>query len=210
MKSIILRTGQTLAVAAVVVVATTVTAAAQVEIARQQSLIATVPSGAWCAPNVPVTINAPERSSFRDGDWAFREIGGTIRRTMDDVCPVATHLNIIGRVDGREVYNGRLGPDTGDRIVGSYVDGSGTGSGTVTSAPSTSQPATSSSSASYRDQVREAQTLLNRLGYNAGPTDGLMGPRTRSAVRSFQRAHDLSVTGEVNQDLISALISAEG
>ncbi|WP_366657361.1 peptidoglycan-binding domain-containing protein [Fodinicurvata sp. EGI_FJ10296] len=206
MKSTILRTGQSLAAAAVVVVATTVTAAAQVEIARQQSLVATVPSGAWCAPNVPVTINAPNRSSFRDGDWAFREIGGTIRRTMDEVCPVATHLNIIGRVDGTEVYNGRLGPDTGDRIVGSYVDGSGT----VRSSPATTQPATSSPSPSYRDQVREAQTLLNRLGYNAGPADGLMGPRTRSAVRSFQRAHDLSVTGEVNQDLISALISAEG
>lgn len=205
MKPILIKAGQAMAGATLLLGAMTATAAAQVEVARQQSLVATVPSGAWCAPNVPVTINAPNRASFRDGDWAFREIGGTIRRTMDEVCPVATHLNIIGRVDGREVYNGRLGPDTGDRIEGSYVDGSES----VTSTGSSSQPATTSAPAG-RERVREAQRLLNRLGYNAGTVDGLMGPRTRSAVRSFQQSNDLPVTGEVSQDLISALISAEG
>jgi hypothetical protein len=206
MRSAIIRSSLAAVAIGLFAAATMAPAQAQVEIARQQNLVATVPSGTWCAPNAPVTIHAPSRTSFREGDWALREIGGTIRRTMENVCPIATHVNIIGRVDGAEVFNGRLGPDTGNRIVGSYVDGSGT---TVTS-PSVSQPATGTTQMTDRDRVRRAQGMLNQLGYSAGPVDGIIGPRTREAVRSFQRAHGLPVDGRVTQDLISALISAQG
>ncbi|MDX2275299.1 MAG: lytic murein transglycosylase [Hyphomonadaceae bacterium] len=37
-----------------------------------------------------------------------------------------------------------------------------------------------------RDQTLELQTLLNGLGFDAGPADGLFGSNTRRAVRAFQ------------------------
>jgi hypothetical protein len=42
-------------------------------------------------------------------------------------------------------------------------------------------------------RVRELQRRLNRLGYEAGPVDGLFGPRTERATRRFQARHGLRV-----------------
>jgi len=55
----------------------------------------------------------------------------------------------------------------------------------------------------------ETQDRLNRLGYDAGPVDGMMGPRTRSAVEAFQRDHGLPVTGRVTEALVTSLQRAE-
>ncbi len=41
-------------------------------------------------------------------------------------------------------------------------------------------------SLSLSDEVTaEAQRLLNELGYNAGPVDGLIGSKTESAIEEF-------------------------
>ena len=41
-------------------------------------------------------------------------------------------------------------------------------------------------SVSLSDEVTaEAQRLLNELGYNAGPVDGLIGSKTQSALEEF-------------------------
>ena len=41
-------------------------------------------------------------------------------------------------------------------------------------------------SSSLSDEVTaEAQRLLNELGYNAGPVDGLIGGKTKSALKEF-------------------------
>jgi membrane-bound lytic murein transglycosylase B len=46
-----------------------------------------------------------------------------------------------------------------------------------------------------RDEVLELQTLLNGLGYDAGPNDGLFGSSTRRAVRAFQAAQGAPADG---------------
>ncbi|WP_026987977.1 peptidoglycan-binding domain-containing protein [Fodinicurvata fenggangensis] len=51
--------------------------------------------------------------------------------------------------------------------------------------------------------VREVQTQLNRLGYEAGPEDGLMGSRTRSAIRAYQEDEGLLVTGQPSRSLLN-------
>lgn len=51
--------------------------------------------------------------------------------------------------------------------------------------------------------VREVQTQLNRLGYEAGPEDGLMGSRTRSAIRDYQEDEGLLVTGQPSRSLLN-------
>jgi peptidoglycan hydrolase-like protein with peptidoglycan-binding domain len=55
--------------------------------------------------------------------------------------------------------------------------------------------------------VRDVQHRLNQLGYNAGPEDGVMGPATRTALMSFQRAEGLPATGRVNRKTVEALRS---
>jgi TPR repeat protein len=50
--------------------------------------------------------------------------------------------------------------------------------------------------------IMEAQRLLRQRGYDTGPADGVAGPRTLNAVRSFQRSAGLPATGEVDEKLI--------
>jgi peptidoglycan hydrolase-like protein with peptidoglycan-binding domain len=55
------------------------------------------------------------------------------------------------------------------------------------------------------DAVKQLQQSLNDRGYDAGPVDGLVGPRTESALREFQQAQGLDASGEINADTLSAL-----
>jgi hypothetical protein len=55
------------------------------------------------------------------------------------------------------------------------------------------------------DQVREAQRALNDRGYSAGTVDGIMGPHTEQALRQFQQAQGLGVTGTLDAQTMSAL-----
>jgi peptidoglycan hydrolase-like protein with peptidoglycan-binding domain len=59
--------------------------------------------------------------------------------------------------------------------------------------------------------VREVQRLLHRIGYRAGPVDGLYGPLTRSAVQWFQIKHGLRPTGKVGAvELAMLRLRADG
>ncbi len=55
--------------------------------------------------------------------------------------------------------------------------------------------------------IREAQDKLNYLGFDTGTPDGQMGPRTRSAIRAFQRSLGLPETGQVDSRLMDELKS---
>ncbi|WIY52486.1 lytic murein transglycosylase [Devosia sp. YIM 151766] len=54
-------------------------------------------------------------------------------------------------------------------------------------------------------QRAEAQTLLNRAGYDAGSPDGVVGPRTRAAVMSYQQRAGLPADGYVSGLLLERL-----
>ena len=49
--------------------------------------------------------------------------------------------------------------------------------------------------------VAAVQRGLNDLGYSAGPVDGLMGSKTRSAIRAYQIDKGLPVSGEPSRSL---------
>jgi localization factor PodJL len=53
--------------------------------------------------------------------------------------------------------------------------------------------------------VKKIQTLLAEQGYDPGPADGFEGPKTRDAVRAFQRTLGMSETGQISADLADAL-----
>jgi hypothetical protein len=59
----------------------------------------------------------------------------------------------------------------------------------------------------YRDRglCRNVQVRLHRYGYYPGPIDGVIGPRSRHAIRCYQRRHGLRVTGTVTRGLLISL-----
>jgi hypothetical protein len=59
-----------------------------------------------------------------------------------------------------------------------------------------------------RGEMREAQTLLKAAGYDPGPADGLIGPKTRTAIASFGEAHGVELTPEPQLKLLEALRAA--
>ena len=54
-------------------------------------------------------------------------------------------------------------------------------------------------------EVKSAQKALKAKGYDAGATDGAMGPRTRAALRNFQKAEGLRTTGQLDAETRSKL-----
>ena len=58
--------------------------------------------------------------------------------------------------------------------------------------------------------VKSAQKMLSSLGYQVGTPDGAMGPNTRNAIISFERANGMPQTGRVNAALIERLQLAVG
>jgi membrane-bound lytic murein transglycosylase B len=61
-----------------------------------------------------------------------------------------------------------------------------------------------------RSGIRELQRLLNRLGYGAGRADGLIGARTRDAIRAFERAQDMEVRGRATDIVLERARAAAG
>lgn len=55
------------------------------------------------------------------------------------------------------------------------------------------------------DQIKEAQEGLRRAKVYSGPVNGVLGPSTRRAIRSFQKAHQMKETGALSDSLITAL-----
>ena len=49
--------------------------------------------------------------------------------------------------------------------------------------------------------IANLQRNLRRLGYEPGPIDGILGAKTRAAIRAFQTDHGLQVTGEASDNL---------
>ncbi len=54
-------------------------------------------------------------------------------------------------------------------------------------------------------QVRKTQQQLRARGYQPGTSDGIMGPQTISALRRYQSANGLIVTGKVDSNTLDSL-----
>ena len=56
-----------------------------------------------------------------------------------------------------------------------------------------------------RSTVRSVQRTLKRCGYNCGTADGVMGTKTKRALKRFQRDHGLTADGVIGQETLEAL-----
>ena len=58
------------------------------------------------------------------------------------------------------------------------------------------------------DDVKQAQARLNALGYNSGAVDGIFGPVTDTAVKRFQKDHNLVQDGDIGPITWAAMWAA--
>ncbi|MGL3608438.1 peptidoglycan-binding protein [Rhizobium sp. G187] len=63
------------------------------------------------------------------------------------------------------------------------------------------------SSVDMKKAVRNIQAILNKNGFDAGTPDGLMGEKTVSAIKAFQTSVGQAPTGQVDDKLVSALLT---
>ena len=50
--------------------------------------------------------------------------------------------------------------------------------------------------------VREVQAELQRRGYDVGPADGVLGPRTQTAIQQYEQRNGLPVDGRPSYSLL--------
>ena len=55
------------------------------------------------------------------------------------------------------------------------------------------------------DTVRNAQQALKDKGFDPGPVDGIMGPRTHAAIRSYQDKNSLEADGRLGPQTLGSL-----
>jgi peptidoglycan hydrolase-like protein with peptidoglycan-binding domain len=53
--------------------------------------------------------------------------------------------------------------------------------------------------------IRMVQLTLKDSGFDPGPADGILGPKTRNAIKEFQLKNELEPTGEINEQTINQL-----
>jgi lipoprotein-anchoring transpeptidase ErfK/SrfK len=71
-------------------------------------------------------------------------------------------------------------------------------------------PAVVSAESAAPDDILTVQVLLDRAGFSVGEIDGRAGSNVRRAVAAFQRAHDLTVTGRLDEQTRSRLAERAG
>jgi pentapeptide MXKDX repeat protein len=62
-----------------------------------------------------------------------------------------------------------------------------------------------------REHVKAIQQALKDKGHDPGAIDGVMGPKTSSALRDFQKKEGLTATGQIDQETLAKLgVEASG
>jgi carboxyl-terminal processing protease len=59
-----------------------------------------------------------------------------------------------------------------------------------------------------KDQIKEAQEGLAKAGFYKGKATGTLNRSTRTAIRKYQKANKLPVTGRLDNDLLTRLHSS--
>ena len=72
----------------------------------------------------------------------------------------------------------------------------------------TPTPAPTPTPLPFRNDVKEAQALMSKLGLTTGKIDGKLGPVTQAAISDFQKKYNLTPSGEPNPDTLASLNKA--
>lgn len=64
-----------------------------------------------------------------------------------------------------------------------------------------------SGSLDLKKAVANIQLILNKIGFDAGAADGIMGDKTRTAIKAFQAQNGMTPTGEIDDELVQKLLA---
>ncbi|MFN3846212.1 MAG: peptidoglycan-binding protein [Paracoccaceae bacterium] len=105
--------------------------------------------------------------------------------------------------------------DAGDAIAGALIGGiighaiaRDQQKRRVTTQRRSTKSANPGISSAVREQNREVQTALNHFGYPVGTPDGAIGPRSRSAISSYQATLGYPPTGQLTDYERTVLVTA--
>lgn len=104
---------------------------------------------------------------------------------------------IIGAVTGLSLLEGAALGATGGALTGVLTDPDKINFGT----PAWKQGSRNHNGQETGNAVKEIQYQLSRHGYDAGPQDGVMGPKTQEAIRQYQKQHGLLIDGRASPEL---------
>ncbi|MFD1745304.1 peptidoglycan-binding protein [Rhizobium helianthi] len=68
------------------------------------------------------------------------------------------------------------------------------------------QPETSTGAIDMGKAIRNIQAILNKTGYDAGQPDGLMGKKTVTAIKAFQKSNGMKDDGAITEELVRKLL----
>ena len=103
--------------------------------------------------------------------------------------------------DGASGTTGDLNVPSGQRSSSDVQDPTSGTSGPMQGTAGGMAP----TSALSPEQVRRVQQGLVEANHDPGPVDGIMGQKTREALRAFQRARGLEPTGEPDERTLMEL-----
>ena len=135
---------------------------------------------------------------------------GTVQRVMvDPSTGRIVHLDIVMTEGQQRVI---AVPWSGVRL---FQDNSGNITVSLTSraaseASPSASPITSGATPRPAHDIVAAQQRLKDRGYYSGPVDGVIGPNTEAALRTYQRDQRLTVTGRLDSQTVRALMSDTG
>ena len=103
---------------------------------------------------------------------------------------------LVGGIIGHQVGNTAAG-----LIMGSAVGGT-TGGLWGNSLEKARHSSKSPQSSTYSPSVAKTQKDLNLLGYDSGPVDGILGSKSKKAIREFQEDNNLRAHGNLDRPTI--------
>jgi peptidoglycan hydrolase-like protein with peptidoglycan-binding domain len=77
--------------------------------------------------------------------------------------------------------------------------------------PPTTKPAAvipSEQEATGPVEIKAAQRGLFELGYYEASVDGVVGPKTKAAIRAFQKDSNLQITGDLTRELVQTIVNS--
>jgi lipid-binding SYLF domain-containing protein/osmotically-inducible protein OsmY len=163
--------------------------------------VAAGPIGRTAAAGVPVTFNSPIYSYSRSkGLFAGIALKGSVL-TIDDS---ANHKVYGKEVPGKDIL--LRGAVPVNPVVRPFVEALQTYRAQAISESRPAEKRRSAAGADHEpkaraagsDKVKKVQETLRDKGHDPGPIDGVLGPRTRAALRSYQQAEKLAVTGRLD------------
>jgi len=160
--------------------------------------------GMYTGP-VDGSMNADTRKALRDFQQKNNlKVTGTLdHETTAALGITSEHPTTTGRTRTPET---KPSETTGTTTAKPETKGTtSTKSGTAGETPKRQKGARKQTSSISKNKVRETQAALKKEGFDPGPIDGILGPRTMNALRSYQSHNGLEVTGTLTAETENSL-----